>query len=245
MSENKIEIIPAIDIIEGKCVRLTRGDYSTKKVYGEDPVEVAMEFERMGIRRLHVVDLDGARTGRLVNGDVLKAITSNTSLLVDFGGGIKTDDDIEKAFECGASQVTGGSIAVSDPDLFGSWLKKYGQEKIILGADVRDEKIAVSGWQKDTQMDLSSFLKGYIEDGVRYVVCTDIAKDGVLQGTATDLYRRILAQFPNMRLVASGGVSSLDDIRELQEIGVWGVIVGKAIYEKRICVEDLVTEFIS
>jgi len=241
---NPIEIIPAIDIIDGQCVRLTRGDYATRKVYGEDPVLVAKDFEDAGIRRLHVVDLDGARSGHIVNAKVLEAITTSTSLHVDFGGGIKTDQDIELAFNSGASQVTGGSIAVSQRSLFISWIQKYGPERIILGADVRDEMVSISGWQQETGMDLSDFLNDYQRQGIRHVVCTDIACDGMLEGPSTDLYARLVSDFPLLRMVASGGVSSMDDIRELQKTGVWGVIVGKALYEGRININELVNEFI-
>lgn len=234
-----IELIPAIDIIDGKCVRLSQGDYNTKKVYGESPADMAKRFEDVGIKRLHVVDLDGAKASHIVNYKALESIASKTSLIIDFGGGLKTDEDLRIAFECGASMVTGGSIAVKNPNVFEGWLKKYGGNKIILGADVKERKIAVSGWIENTDVDLFEFLKDYISKGVSKVICTDIAKDGMLKGPSIELYKDILKQHPTLHLIASGGVSSMADIRALDEAGVPAVIFGKAIYEGRIKVEEL------
>lgn len=228
-----IELIPAIDIIEGKCVRLSKGDYSTKKVYG-DPVEMALLLEEKGFERLHIVDLDGAKSKHIVNDEVLRNITSATSLKVDFGGGIKTDDDIRKAFSSGAQMVTIGSVAVANPDLFGKWLGKYGAERIILGADVREGRIAVNGWMEDSGTDLMDFLGKYMDMGVRKVLCTDISRDGMLGGPSTDLYKNILEKFPDLHLIASGGISSLEDIKEFDKMGIPAVVFGKAIYEGRI-----------
>lgn len=234
-----MRIIPAIDIIGGSCVRLTQGDYSQVKVYNSDPLEVAKEFESHGIQYLHLVDLDGAKSNEIVNWKTLEKICSQTSLKVDFGGGIKTDEAIRIAFECGAEQITGGSIAVKNPMLFSEWLGKYGAEKIILGADAKNEKIAVNGWSESTNLDLFSFLEDKVEEGVEYVICTDISRDGMLSGSSIDLYRKILAQFPDMKLVASGGVNSVEDLKELAKSGLEGAIVGKAIYEGRISLEEL------
>ena len=228
-----IELIPAIDIIEGKCVRLSKGDYSTKKVYG-DPVEMALLLEKKGFERLHIVDLDGAKSKHIVNDEVLRNITSATSLKVDFGGGIKTDDDIEKAFSSGAQMVTIGSVAVANPDLFGKWLGKYGAERIILGADVREGRIAVNGWMEDSGTDLMDFLGKYMDMGVRKVLCTDISRDGMLGGPSINLYKNILEKFPDLHLIASGGIASLEDIKELDKMGIPAVVFGKAIYEGRI-----------
>ncbi|MEL6926449.1 MAG: 1-(5-phosphoribosyl)-5-[(5-phosphoribosylamino)methylideneamino] imidazole-4-carboxamide isomerase, partial [Bacteroidota bacterium] len=200
-----MQIIPAIDIIEGKCVRLTQGDYKQKKVYNENPLEVAKSFEAAGITRLHLVDLDGAKAKHIVNWRVLETIAGQTSLTIDFGGGLKSDEDARIAFEAGAAQITGGSIAVKDPDTFMGWLETYGADKIILGADVKDEKIAISGWQEKTEIDLFDFLADYFQKGLRYVICTDIAKDGLLQGSSVGLYRKINARFPDIKLIASGG----------------------------------------
>lgn len=241
---NRIKIIPAIDIIKGRCVRLTKGDYTTEKVYREDPLQVASEFEKLGITRLHLVDLDGAKSGHICNAEVLKQISAKTSLKIDFGGGIKSDEDIELAFACGANQVTGGSVAVSKPELFESWLEKYGTDKIILGADVRNEMISISGWQEDSDYHLYRFLENYQKKGVRSIICTDISKDGMLQGAAVELYQGIIKEFPELKLIASGGVGTIGDVRVLNEIGCWGVIIGKAIYEERIDVKELVNEFI-
>ena len=234
-----IELIPAIDIIDGKCVRLSQGDYNTQKVYNESPLEVAKEFEANGIRRLHVVDLDGAKSSHIVNYKVLDQLTGHTSLTIDFGGGIKTDEDLTIAFEYGAQMVTLGSIAVKNPDLFKSWLHKFGAEKIILGADVKDNRISVNGWKEESQQELLPFLDGYTQEGIRKVLCTDISRDGMLQGPSIDLYKQIMAKFPDMHLIASGGVSGLDDIIRLDEAGIPAVVFGKALYEGRITLNDL------
>jgi phosphoribosylformimino-5-aminoimidazole carboxamide ribotide isomerase len=240
----KIKIIPAIDTIKGKCVRLTKGDYSTEKVYSEDPLEIAKKFEALGITRLHLVDLEGAKSGHICNAEVLKRVAKGTNLKIDFGGGVKSNEDIELAFESGANQVTGGSIAVSNPELMESWLEKYGADKIILGADVRNEMVSISGWQKDSDYHLYKFLEKYQAKGVKSIICTDISKDGMLQGPAIDLYKGIMKEFPELNLIASGGVSNIEDVRVLNEIGCWGVIIGKAIYEEQIDVNELVNEFI-
>ncbi|MBQ9093951.1 MAG: 1-(5-phosphoribosyl)-5-[Prevotella sp.] len=234
-----IDLIPAIDIIDGKCVRLTKGDYDRKKVYNEDPVAVAVEFERLGFKRLHVVDLDGAKSRHIVNDAVLRAITSATSLIVDFGGGIKTAEDIEKAFDAGAAMVTLGSIAVTNRELCAEWIRKYGAERIILGADVRNGKISINGWKEDSEEELIPFLRKYTEQGIRNVLCTEISKDGTLQGPATELYRQVMQEFPDMHLIASGGVSSNDDIDDLERNGIPAVVFGKAFYEGRIDVAKL------
>ena len=235
----KIELIPAIDIIEGQCVRLTKGDYDQKTVYGQ-PLEMAQEFERIGYKRLHMVDLDGAKSKHIVNDNVLRSVTTETQLVVDFGGGIKTDEDIEKAFAAGASMVTVGSIAVTQPDLFLGWLDKYGAERLILGADVRNGKISINGWKEDSTEDLLPFLKKYIEAGVRNVLCTEISKDGTLQGPAIDLYKRVMDAYPELHLIASGGVSGIDDIEALDKAGIPAVVFGKAIYEGRIDLNALI-----
>lgn len=229
-----IELIPAIDLIDGKCVRLTKGDYDQKTVYNEDPVAQAREFERLGFHRLHVVDLDGAKSKHVVNDHVLRAITEATGLVVDFGGGIKTEEDLEKAFRAGAAMVTVGSIAVTHPDLFLSWIDKYGADKFILGADVRNGKISINGWKEDSQEDLLPFLRRYIDHGVRNVLCTEISKDGTLSGPATELYQRIMAEYPQLHLIASGGVASTEDITALDAAGIPAVVFGKAYYEGRI-----------
>lgn len=234
-----IELIPAIDIIDGKCVRLTKGDYDQKKVYNENPVEVAQHFESLGFKRLHVVDLDGAKSKHIVNDDMLRAITAATSLVVDFGGGIKTEEDIEKAFDAGAAMVTVGSIAVTNPQLFLNWIERYGAEKLILGADVRNGKISINGWKEDSSEDLLPFLKQYTDKGVRNVLCTEISKDGTLQGPAIDLYQQIMKAYPDMHLIASGGVSCNDDIRALETADIPAVVFGKAFYEGKINVEEL------
>ena len=236
-----IELIPAIDIIDGKCVRLSQGDYDSKKVYNENPVEVAKEFEANGIRRLHVVDLDGAASHHVVNYRTLEQIASRTSLLIDFGGGVKSDEDLLIAFESGAQMVTGGSIAVKNPDLLTRWLDRYGSQKIILGADVKDHKIAVNGWKDESACELSPFLKEYIAKGVEKVICTDISCDGMLKGPSVELYKEILEQYPTLYLIASGGVSSVNDIEALHEAGVPAVIFGKALYEGHITLKDLRT----
>jgi len=234
-----MEIIPAIDIIGGKCVRLTQGDYGQKKEYADNPLEVAKKFEDAGIKRLHLVDLDGAKAKTIVNRSVLENITSNTSLKVDFGGGVQSDETIQMAFEAGATQVTGGSIAVKNPTLFEGWISKYSAEKIILGADAKDRKIAISGWEETTEADVIDFIKSYHAKGISYVICTDVAKDGLLQGPSVGLYKEILQEIPDIRLIASGGVSEMKDLEELVKIGVFGTIVGKAFYEGRISLEQL------
>ncbi|MBQ1850971.1 MAG: 1-(5-phosphoribosyl)-5-[Paludibacteraceae bacterium] len=234
-----IELVPAIDIIDGKCVRLSQGDYNTKKVYGENPADMAKRFEDCGIKRLHVVDLDGAKAAHIVNYKTLESITSQTNLIVDFGGGLKTDDDLRIAFECGAAMITGGSIAVKNPDVFTGWIEKYGAERIILGADVKEKKIAVTGWLEDTDLSLDKFLDGYTQKGITKVICTDIAKDGMLKGPSTELYKEILKAHPTLHLIASGGVSSMADIKALEAAGVPAVIFGKAIYEGKITFKEL------
>lgn len=238
---NNIELIPAIDIIDGKCVRLTKGDYDQKTVYRDDPAEVAREFEEMGFKRLHVVDLDGAKSKHIVNVDVLRRITSDTNLIVDFGGGIKTEEDIRIAFENGAAMVTVGSIAVTQPDLFLSWIERFGADKMILGADVRNGMISINGWKEDSNEALLPFLKKYVEHGVKNVLCTEISKDGTLGGPAIPLYQEIMATYPSLHLIASGGVSCTDDILELQRKGIPSVVFGKAFYEGRIEISQLQT----
>lgn len=233
-----IELIPAIDIINGQCVRLTKGDYAMKTIYGS-PQEMVMEFERIGYKRLHLVDLDGAKSKHIVNGAVLKDITSKTKLIVDFGGGIKTDDDIEEAFRLGASMVTIGSVAVSEPERFMGWLKKYGADHIILGADVRNGKISINGWKEDSSEDLLPFLAKYVDAGVTKVLCTEISKDGTLAGPAIKLYQRVMATYPGLHLIASGGVSSIEDIKALEAAGIPAVVFGKAIYEGKINLQEL------
>ena len=228
-----MRIIPAIDIIDGKCVRLSQGDYDTKKIYNENPLEVAKEFEDYGIEYLHLVDLDGAKSKQIINYKTLELITSKTNLKVDFGGGIKANDDIRIAFECGANQITGGSIAVQNPTLFQEWISQYGSDKIILGADAKDRKIATHGWLETSELDVIDFIQEYKTKGIDYVICTDIAKDGMLQGTSNELYAEILAA-SDVKLIASGGVSSIDDLIKVKELGCEGAILGKAIYEGRI-----------
>lgn len=234
-----IELIPAIDIIDGKCVRLSQGDYRSKKVYNENPVEVALEFEANGIRRLHVVDLDGAASHHVVNYRTLERIASRTSLIIDFGGGIKSDEDLILAFNNGAEMVTGGSIAVKNPEQFTRWLECYGSKKIVLGADVKDRLIAVNGWKDETTVELLPFLNEYIHKGIEKVICTDISRDGMLEGPSIELYKEILEQHANLYLMASGGVSCMADIIALDEAGVPGVIFGKALYEGRITMKEL------
>jgi phosphoribosylformimino-5-aminoimidazole carboxamide ribotide isomerase len=234
-----MHIIPAIDIIDGKCVRLTQGDYAQKKVYNEDPLEVAKMFADVGVSRLHLVDLDGARAKHIVNYKVLERIATRTDLHIDFGGGLKSDQDLQIAFENGAAQITGGTIAVKDPERFLSWLQQYGSEKIILGADVKNGKVAVSGWQEESQEELFPFLERYLEAGIRYAICTEVSRDGLLQGSDQGLYRAIRARFPDLQLIASGGVSSLDEVDALRESGCFGAIIGKAIYEGKIALKDL------
>ncbi|WP_010522562.1 1-(5-phosphoribosyl)-5-[(5-phosphoribosylamino)methylideneamino]imidazole-4-carboxamide isomerase [Aquimarina agarivorans] len=240
-----MRIIPAIDIIDGQCVRLSKGDYNTKKIYNENPLEIAKQFEAHGIQHLHLVDLDGAKASHIVNHKVLETIATQTNLKIDFGGGLKTDDDLSIAFESGANQITGGSIAVKNPDVFRSWLTKFGADKIILGADANNEKIAVSGWLEESDQELIPFVKGYQKEGVSYVICTDISKDGMLQGPSFDLYKKILNQIPNIKLIASGGISSFDELPKLAEIGCEGTIIGKAIYENRISLKQLEEYIIS
>ena len=235
-----IELIPAIDIIDGQCVRLTKGDYDQKTVYRDSPAEVAKEFETLGFTRLHVVDLDGAKSKHIVNDAVLKAITTETLLTVDFGGGIKTDEDIEKAFEAGARMVTVGSIAVTQPELFLGWLDKYGADRMILGADVRNGKISINGWKEDSTEDLLPFLKKYIEAGVKNVLCTEISKDGTLAGPAIELYKQVMETYPTLHLIASGGVSSKEDIESLDQAGIPAVVFGKAIYEGKLNLRELI-----
>ena len=234
-----IELIPAIDIINGQCVRLTKGDYDQKTVYSNSPAEVAKEFEQLGFQRLHVVDLDGAKSKHIVNSAVLSQITTETSLTTDFGGGIKTDEDIEIAFAAGASMVTVGSIAVTQPELFIGWLRKYGAERMILGADVRNGKISINGWKEDSEEDLLPFLQKYIEAGVKTVLCTEISKDGTPQGPAIELYKRVMEKYPQLHLIASGGVACMDDIKALEAAGIPAVVFGKAIYEGRIDLKEL------
>lgn len=234
-----IELIPAIDLIDGKCVRLTKGEYDSKKIYNEDPVAQAREFEALGFKRLHVVDLDGAKSKHVVNDDVLRAITENTTLQVDFGGGIKTEADIEKVFDAGASMVTVGSVAVTEPDLFLGWLDKYGADRIILGADVRNGKVSINGWKEDSVEDLLPFLATYVEHGVKNVLCTEISKDGTLAGPAIELYKEIMKAYPKMHLIASGGVSSNQDIVNLDDEGIPAVVFGKAYYEGKIDLDNL------
>ncbi len=234
-----IELIPAIDIIDGKCVRLSQGNYDRVKEYSASPADVAKEMEDHGISRLHVVDLDGAKSKHVVNWRTLEQIANATSLVIDFGGGVKTDEDLRIVFECGAQMVTGGSIAVKEPDTFKRWLLMYGTEKIILGADVKNGKVAVSGWLEDSDNELMSFLKYHTQQGIQKVICTEISRDGMLQGPAISLYKDILAQFPDLHLIASGGVSSMEDIESLAEANVPGVIFGKALYEGYITLKDI------
>ncbi len=238
-----MRIIPAIDIIEGKCVRLTKGDYNTKKVYNENPLEVAKEFQDAGIEYLHVVDLDGAKASHIVNYKVLEQIATKTNLRIDFGGGLKSDEDLKIAFESGANQITGGSIAVKNPEVFEGWISQYGSEKIILGADCHPdgsgEKIAISGWQEESELEVIPFIGDYHSKGIEYVICTDISKDGMLQGPSFDLYKRILSEVLDLKLIASGGISQFDEFPRLAELGCEGVIIGKAIYENRISLKEL------
>ncbi|GAA3508066.1 1-(5-phosphoribosyl)-5-[(5-phosphoribosylamino) me thylideneamino]imidazole-4-carboxamide isomerase [Aquimarina addita] len=234
-----MRIIPAIDIIDGKCVRLSKGDYDTKKIYNENPLEVAKEFEAHGIQYLHLVDLDGAKSKHIVNHKVLEQIASGTGLNIDFGGGLKTDNDLRIAFESGANQITGGSIAVKDPEVFKSWLQKFGADKIILGADAHNEKIAVSGWLEESDKELIPFINEYQKEGVSYVICTDISRDGMLEGPSFELYKRIIDETENIKLIASGGISTFDELPKLAELGCEGTIIGKAIYENRISLKQL------
>ncbi|WP_222984135.1 HisA/HisF-related TIM barrel protein [Flagellimonas meishanensis] len=251
-----MRLIPAIDIIDGKCVRLSKGDYGTKKIYNENPLEVALEFQSYGIEYLHLVDLDGAKSKHIVNHKVLESIASKTTLQIDFGGGLKTDEDLHIAFESGASQITGGSIAVKDPETFLGWLQTYGPEKIILGADATDEKVAVSGWQEESDQELVPFIQAYQKKGIKYVICTDIGKDGMLEGPSFELYQKIIAktkkwetlitgsgvedkEIIGINLIASGGISTFEELPKLEKIGCEGAIIGKAIYENRISLKQL------
>jgi phosphoribosylformimino-5-aminoimidazole carboxamide ribotide isomerase len=234
-----MRIIPAIDIIEGKCVRLSKGDYDTKIIYNENPLEVAKSFEAHGIEYLHLVDLDGAKSSKIVNYKILEQIASQTSLKIDFGGGLKSDDDLRIAFESGANQITGGSIAVKNREIFEKWISEYGSDKIILGADAKDEKVAISGWLEDSKEDLIPFIQDYQTKGIEYVICTDIAKDGMLEGPSFDLYEKILSEAKGVKLIASGGISTFDELPKLAELGCEGTIIGKAIYEGRITLKQL------
>lgn len=238
-----MRIIPAIDIIEGKCVRLTKGDYNTKKIYNEDPLEVAKEFEAAGIQYLHIVDLDGAKANKIINHKILEQIASKTNLKIDFGGGLKSDKDLEIAFNSGANQITGGSIAVKNPIIFESWIAKFGAEKIILGADfypdTKGGKIATNGWQEKSELVLIPFIQSYQKKGIHYLICTDISKDGMLQGPSFDIYSEILSKTTNLKLIASGGISTFDEIPKLVAIGCEGVIIGKAIYENKVSLKQL------
>ena len=234
-----MRIIPAIDIIEGKCVRLTKGDYATKKVYNQDPLEVAKEFEAYGIKYLHLVDLEGAKSTTIVNGEVLEKLASNTNLTIDFGGGLKSEEAIKMAFELGAKQVSLGSIAVKSPELVEGWIEQFGPDKIILGADVDNGKIAVNGWQEITQIELEGFVNKYQQKGIRNVICTDISRDGTLEGSAISLYQQLINQFPKINWIASGGVTSFEELGLLAKAGLEGAIIGKAIYENRITLKQL------
>ena len=240
-----MRIIPAIDIINGQCVRLSKGDYSTKKVYNENPLEIAKQYESHGIEYLHLVDLDGAKASHIVNHKVLEEIATKTSLKIDFGGGLKTDEDLRIAFDSGAEQVTGGSIAVKQPEVFKNWLARFGANKIILGADANNEKIAINGWQEESEKQLIPFVREYLSEGVSHVICTDIAKDGMLQGPSFDLYKKMLAELPSFSLIASGGISSFEELPKLAELGCEGTIIGKAIYENKISLKQLESYIIS
>jgi phosphoribosylformimino-5-aminoimidazole carboxamide ribotide isomerase len=234
-------LIPAIDIIEGKCVRLTQGDYALKTVYNENPLEVAKMFEGAGLQRLHLVDLDGAKAGAVKNWKVLESIAGQTSLVIDFGGGIKKETDLQLVFSSGAALATIGSLAVKDETLFSEWIEKYGAEKFLLGADVKDEKITIGGWLETTAIDVYDFIEKYMSKGIRQVFCTDVSKDGKLEGPSVELYKNIIRRFPELFFIASGGVSSMDDLHELRTIGCSGAIIGKAIYENRITIGELQT----
>ena len=239
MKNRKIEIIPAIDIIDGKCVRLSQGDYQQKTIYNENPLEVAKMFESAGLKRLHLVDLDGAKAHHIVNQKVLESIATNTGLVIDFGGGLKSDEDLKIAFESGATMVTGGSIAVKSPEIFLRWIEKFGADKIILGADAKNKMVAVSGWQEVSELPLLEFIESYTIKGIRKVISTDIARDGMLTGPSIDLYEELMAKFSTLELIASGGIASMKDIYELDAMGVPGVITGKAIYENRISLDEI------
>lgn len=233
-----MRIIPAIDIIEGKCVRLTKGDYNTKKIYNENPLEVAKKFEDNGIKYLHLVDLDGAKSKHIINYEILERIASKTNLKIDFGGGLKSNEDLKIAFDCGANQITGGSIAAKEPATFLAWLEMYGNEKIILGADCKNRKIATDGWLESSELDVLEFIKKYEAQGINYVICTDIAKDGMLEGTSDDLYQEIIGQ-TKVKLIASGGVNSIENLKVLKQMGCEASIVGKAIYEGKITLNEI------
>ncbi len=234
-----MRIIPAIDIIEGKCVRLSKGDYDTKKIYNENPLEVAKSFEAHGIEYLHLVDLDGAKSSRIVNYKVLEQIASKTNLKIDFGGGLKSDADLKMAFESGANQITGGSIAIKQSKVFKNWIQQYGTDKIILGADAMNEKVAISGWLEESKEELIPFIQSYQQEGIKYVICTDISKDGMLEGPSFELYQRILEQTKDLKIIASGGISTIDELPKLAKLGCEGTIIGKAIYEGRITLKQL------
>lgn len=234
-----MEIIPAIDIIDGKCVRLTFGDFNQKKVYNENPLEVARQFEEAGIKRLHLVDLDGAKAGNIINYKTLESICSGTKLTVDFGGGLNSNNDLKIAFESGASMITGGSVAVKNRNLFMEWLGEYGSDKIILGADVRDQRIAIKGWQEDSELTINQLISSYQPQGIQKIICTDISKDGGMQGPSFDLYKQLMTDFPGQQFIASGGVTTIDDVKKLKEMGMFGAIIGKAIYEGTISLLEL------
>lgn len=238
-----IQIIPAIDMIDGKCVRLTQGDYGKKTIYNENPLEVALEFEDAGLKRLHLVDLDGAKAKKVINWKVLEKIASKTSLHIDFGGGVQSEDDINIVFESGAKQVTGGSVAVKQPALFEHWLEVFGGDRIILGADAKNEKVAVSGWEEGTELWVYDFVEKYVEKGIKYAISTDVAKDGLLQGPSFDLYKNLQDKCPDLQIIASGGVSGIEDVEKLAEMNIYGVIIGKAIYEGRIKLTELTRFF--
>lgn len=234
-----IEIIPAIDIIDGKCVRLSQGDYDTKKIYNESPVDVAKEFEANGVRRLHMVDLDGAKQGKIINIKTLEAVAEQTKLIIDFGGGIKRTEDVEAVLNAGAAMINIGSIAVKQPELVEDWIKQFGASKILLGTDVKNENIMINGWQQAADINIINYISAYVNRGVNQIFCTDISKDGLLQGTSIELYKKILNAFPQLHLIASGGITSIDDIEELNTIGCAGAIIGKALYEGRIQLHEL------
>jgi phosphoribosylformimino-5-aminoimidazole carboxamide ribotide isomerase len=234
-----LKIIPAIDLIGGKCVRLAEGDYSTQQVYADNPLDMALWFEKEGVKRLHLVDLDGAKARKVINWEVIESIDTHTNLEIDFGGGVQSDTDIERLFDTGVKQVTGGSIAVKNKPLFKSWIARYGAEKIILGADARNGKIAISGWEEDSGLDIISFIAEYYALGIREVICTDVAKDGMLMGPSFDLYQSLIKEFPELRLIASGGVTTISDVEKLAKMGIYGAIIGKALYEKTINFEEL------
>ena len=237
--ELNMRIIPAIDIIDGKCVRLSKGDYDTKKIYNENPLEVAKSFEAHGIQYLHLVDLDGAKSSQIVNYKILEQIASKTNLKIDFGGGLKSDEDLKIAFESGANQITGGSIAIKKPEVFKSWIQQYGADKIILGADAMNEKVSISGWLEESKEEVIPFIQKYQQEGIQYVICTDISKDGMLEGPSFELYQRILEQTKDLKLIVSGGISTFDELPKLAELGCEGTIIGKAIYEGRISLKQL------